>query len=924
MIRKEVLPKTHGPVAGLGRRIFRLSFIVVGMMFFYSCSSPQEGSTIVSGKARFEFLTASLVRMEHAPSGQFVDASTVVVQQRSWPKVAVQTTNKNGWLTMQTTRLKVRYRLHSGSFTKGNLSVAWRDSMGSHLWHPTEKDSLNLGGIRYSLDGVRKGYLPKVQPGLLSRSGYFLLDDSHSPVWDSTKTWIVPRPDTNGQDWYFFTYGRNYKKVLSEFARLSGRIPMIPRYVLGAWMTDLNFEYFPGTKEVKEKIFKQYNETHLKKEILQFRHYGIPLDILVMDFGWHNYGWQGGYDWSPLIPHPDKFLTWLHAHGIKVSLNDHPGYSFAKGESVLSYQDSRTPEVLKELGRSMPVKPSFKIDLSKDWKFAAGLKEAGVRLKWFSKGFNDSRWKILQAGISGNSLDFLKNKEQAWFRKTIKLPKTLPDSLFIVLGRMRKQYGLYVNGRKVAHTTPRWFRFHTYANIIPYVKAGENNVIALRIPYQRGGGSTRLSVAIQNVPPPEPIYFNLAVKKQANVFMSVLHGPLMKAGVNFWWIDGGMGAAKMSGLNNQLWTNRVYYDYTQQLTHKRGFVFGRYGGWGNQRYPAFFTGDTYSQWPVLAYEVQFTTQGGNVLMPYITHDIGGYHGKNIPFDLYARWVEFGAFSPILRLHSAHENPKEGNLRMPWTYGKKGIVLDRKFFSLRYKLLPYIYTYVRQAYDSALPLLRPLYLEYPKLSEAYKHPHEYFFGKEILVAPVVDSTGMRTIYLPPGEWDDFFTGKSYKGAQTFTAHYNVDEMPVFVRAGSVIPEQTPMAYSNQRPLDTLIVRVYGSKPGSFNLYEDDGISLNYKKGQFARTPIRFSKKKGGSTYQLTIGPTLGRYAGQVKERAYIVRIQGIQKPQSVDINHQPVVKNAGSGTGWFWDARRSLVTINVPLKSIRDTVQVELH
>jgi len=179
-------------------------------------------------------------------------------------------------------------------------------------------------------------------------------------------------------------------------------------------------------------------------------------------------------------------------------------------------------------------------------------------------------------------------------------------------------------------------------------------------------------------------------------------------------------------------------------------------------------------------EVPFTAQGGNALMPYITHDIGGYHGIKIPFDLYARWVEFGAFSPILRLHSAHENPMEGNLRMPWTYGKKGIALDRKYFSLRYKLLPYIYTYVRQAYDKSLPLLRPLYLEYPKLSEAYNHPHEYFFGKEILVAPVVDSTGTRTIYLPPGEWYDFFTGKSYKGAQTFTTHYNVDQMPVFVR------------------------------------------------------------------------------------------------------------------------------------------------
>ena len=170
MIKNGILPKMRSLLkCGYGR-IFRLSFIAaVVAIFFYSCSSPQKSSAVVSGKARFEFLTPSLVRMEYAPSGRFVDVPTVVVQQRSWPKVTVQTTNKDGWLTMQTKLLKVRYRLQSGPFTKGNLSVAWQDSLNTRQWHPGEKDSLNLGGIRYSLDGVRKGYLPKVQPGLLSR-----------------------------------------------------------------------------------------------------------------------------------------------------------------------------------------------------------------------------------------------------------------------------------------------------------------------------------------------------------------------------------------------------------------------------------------------------------------------------------------------------------------------------------------------------------------------------------------------------------------------------------------------------------------------------------------------------------------------------------------------------------------------------------
>jgi alpha-glucosidase (family GH31 glycosyl hydrolase) len=189
------------------------------------------------------------------------------------------------------------------------------------------------------------------------------------------------------------------------------------------------------------------------------------------------------------------------------------------------------------------------------------------------------------------------------------------------------------------------------------------------------------------------------------------------------------------------------------------FILGRYGDWGSERYPGYFTGDTYSQWPVLAYEVAFTARGGNVLVPYISHDIGGFHGAKIDFDLYARWIEFGAFSPILRMHSAHANPREGNMRMPWIYGDAGVALMKRYFTLRTQLIPYLYTYTWLAHRDATPLLRPLYLPYPQLEEAYQHSHEYLLGDEMLVAPIVTPSGDETIYLPPGEWFDFFTGKT---------------------------------------------------------------------------------------------------------------------------------------------------------------------
>jgi alpha-glucosidase (family GH31 glycosyl hydrolase) len=378
-------------------------------------------------------------------------------------------------------------------------------------------------------------------------------------------------------------------------------------------------------------------------------------------------------------------------------------------------------------------------------------------------------------------------------------------------------------------------------------------------------------------------------------------------------VDGGGGAADMPGLNKQLWTNKVFYDYTEQVTGQRGFILSRYGDWGSERYPAFFTGDTYSEWPVLAYEVAFTARGGNVLVPYISHDIGGFHGAKIDFDLYARWIEFGTFSPILRMHSAHANPREGNVRMPWVYGDQGIALMRKYFTLRTQLIPYVYTYTWQAHTESMPIMRPLYLVYPDLEEAYRQSHEYFFGDEMLVAPVLDESGNRTVYLPPGEWVDFFTGKHYHGGSSFTSHYAVDETPVFVREGSIVPEQEVSDYSNAKPLDTIIVNVYGSGQGHFELYEDDGISLGYKQGQYALTPMTYTTTSGG-VHELVIAPTKGMFNDQVQDRSYAVRIHAQGKPKSISIGGKQISQ-------WAWDDKEGIATITLPKHSIRDSVDL---
>jgi alpha-glucosidase (family GH31 glycosyl hydrolase) len=374
----------------------------------------------------------------------------------------------------------------------------------------------------------------------------------------------------------------------------------------------------------------------------------------------------------------------------------------------------------------------------------------------------------------------------------------------------------------------------------------------------------------------------------------------------------------MDGLNSQLWTNHIFYNYTEQQTNKRGFIFSRYGLWGNHRYPSYFTGDTYADWDVLAYQVPFTAQGGNVLMPYITHDIGGFIYKDISFQLYARWVQFGVFSPFVRLHSAYENPKDGNARMPWTYGQKGIDLVRKYFKLRYSLLPYIYSYTRVAHDEALPIVRPCYLEYPDLDKVYSYPYEYFFGKEFLVAPITDSTDTKEIYLPPGEWIDYFTQEIFSGDRVIKRTYPIDRIPVFVKSGSIIITQPDMAYSDQKPLDHINIDIYGNSSSSFELYEDDGLTLDYNKGKYAKTPFIYKVDKSGKSI-VEIGPTKGIFDGQIEKRSYTLRIPCDKEVNSVVMNKIELSKEK-----WSRDKGLKTLSIEVGMTSIKESIKIEVR
>jgi alpha-glucosidase (family GH31 glycosyl hydrolase) len=265
------------------------------------------------------------------------------------------------------------------------------------------------------------------------------------------------------------------------------------------------------------------------------------------------------------------------------------------------------------------------------------------------------------------------------------------------------------------------------------------------------------------------------------------------------------------------------------------------------------------------------------------------------------------------MHSAHANPREGNLRMPWVYGDKGVALMRKYFTLREELVPYLYTQAWLAHRDAMPILRPLYLAWPGLDEAYRHPYEYLFGGSMLVAPVLAPDGNVTVWLPPGSWIDFFTGERHAGGRSFRAHYAVDRIPVFVREGAIVPMQVPAAYSDAKPLDPLVINVYGAGQGRFELYEDDGHSLAYEQAAYAVTPIEHATT-GDGAQQLVIGPARGRFAGQLQERAYELRLYAGQRPRSVSIDGRTV-------EDWRWEGGTATAVVRVPRRDIRQSVTV---
>ena len=321
-----------------------------------------------------------------------------------------------------------------------------------------------------------------------------------------------------------------------------------------------------------------------------------------------------------------------------------------------------------------------------------------------------------------------------------------------------------------------------------------------------------------------------------NSYFDYLHHPYEEDGVDFWWIDWQQGTkSKLKGFD-PLWALNHYHTLDSGRDGRTPLILSRYAGIGSHRYPLGFSGDTFVRWSSLKLQPYFTANASNVGYTWWSHDIGGHVAGKGDGELYTRWVQFGTFSPINRLHSNNLSwSKE-----PWLYGDRAEKISTDFLRLRHRLLPYLYTAnIRTARDGE-PLVAPMYYrDHSPL--AYRAKNQYYFGSELVVAPVVtkmkpDGYSVTDVYLPEGKWTDFFTGEIYRGGRVYKMRTPLDRMPVFAKAGAIIP-MIAKRDGNSQKFDSLEVKVYAGE-GEYRMFDEGGF-----------TDFKLTETEGG--YLLTI-------------------------------------------------------------------------
>lgn len=375
--------------------------------------------------------------------------------------------------------------------------------------------------------------------------------------------------------------------------------------------------------------------------------------------------------------------------------------------------------------------------------------------------------------------------------------------------------------------------------------------------------------------------FNPAARK---FYWHLMDDALFKIGVDAWWLDTtepetegrednillhdkiaiGSGA-RYANLYPLMTSTGVYEGQRRETDQKRVFILSRSAFAGAQRNAVVaWSGDINSDFESLKRQIPAGLNYVLSGLPYWTTDIGGFTDGD-PEDpayreLFVRWFEYGTFCPILRVHGTRKT----NQNELWSYGDAAQEILTKYDTLRYRLLPYIYSLAWRVTHDGYTLMRPLVMDYREDAVARNVGDQFLFGPALLVNPVTDpGVEIRRLYLPKAAWYDFWTGEQKAGARFITAAAPLGTLPLFVRAGSILPLGPMVEYAQQKPAEPLELRVYAGADGDFTLYEDDGLTYDYEKGAYATIPLHWDDAK----QTLTIGERQGNFPGMLERRTF---------------------------------------------------------
>ena len=376
--------------------------------------------------------------------------------------------------------------------------------------------------------------------------------------------------------------------------------------------------------------------------------------------------------------------------------------------------------------------------------------------------------------------------------------------------------------------------------------------------------------------------FNVFNKNVLSAYFDYLIHPLMNYGVDFFWID----YDNINDRTNLRALTHYHFNDFKQITNRRGITLARNAGIAAHRYPIHYTGETLVSWKNLELLPTYNSTASNLGLSWISNDIGGYTDGIEDGELYSRFVQFGCFSPILRLSA-----DEGRYykREPWKWDITTQSVVSQYLRLRHALIPYLYSEAFRYSKTGLPLVQPLYYRYPEIYDEPLYKSEYYFGSSLFVAPITTKKDVlmdRTIlklFLPEGTWYDFTTGKRYAGGKRYTTFYKQEDYPVFAKAGTIIPLAIldEKNLNDTTPPKMMEIQIFPGQSNTYELYEDDGISSLYERGFFIVSDIDYTYQK--NNYTVTIRPVAGKSGIIPPHRAYRIRFRNVREPEDVQIH-----------------------------------------